>query len=102
MVNRNIILLQNDSSDNSGAEPETPQDDSQISSWDRFQISRVSPEDSNKSDTEPSRSPSIDTRKKFNKSRGDERKDTSQRYKKEGSFVAPKFPKEDRVKAWAT
>ena len=59
MVNWNIILLQNDSSDNSGAEPETPQDDSQISSWDWFHNSRDSAEDSQESDTEPSLSPRI-------------------------------------------
>ena len=49
----------------------------------------------------PSSPPSIDTHKKFNKSRGDERKDKSQRYKKEESFVAPKFPKKDRLAATA-
>ena len=90
---------QDDSSDNSGAEPETPQDDSQINSWDRFQHRRDSPEDSQESDSVPSSPPSIDTHKKFNKSRGDERKDKSQRYKKEDSFVAPKYSKEDRAKA---
>ena len=50
-------------------------------------------------DTETSPPPSIVTRKKFNKSRGVERKDKSQRYKKEDSFVAPKFSKEDKAKA---
>ena len=92
---------QDDSSDNSGAEPETSQDDSLISIWNRYHIRRKGAEDSQESDTETSPPPSIENRKKFNKSRGDERKDKSQRYKKEGSFVAPKFPKEDRVKAWA-
>ena len=92
---------QNDSSGNSGAEPETTQDDSQTSSWDRFHNSRDSAEDSQESDTEPSPSPSIDTHKKFNKSRGDERKDKSQRYKKEGSFVVPKFSNKDRNTAIA-
>ena len=90
---------QDDSSDNSGAEPETSQDDSLISIWDRYHISRKSAEDSQESDTETSPPPSIDTRKKFNKSRGDERKDKSQRYKKEDSFVAPKYSREDRAKA---
>jgi hypothetical protein len=92
---------QDDSSDNSGAEPETSQDDSLISIWDRYHISRKSAEDSQESDTETSPPPSIDTRKKFNKSRGDESKDKSQRYKEEDSFVVPKYSKEDRAKAYA-
>ena len=91
---------QNDSPDNSGAEPETSQDDSQTSSWDSFHNSRDSAEDSHESDTELSPPPPIDNRKKFNKSRGDECKDKSQRYKKkEDSFVAPKFSMQDRKAA---
>ena len=91
---------QDDSSDNSGAEPETPQDYSQINRRKRFQHRGDNPEDSQKSDTDPSLPPSIDTHKKSNKSRCDERKDKSQRYKK-GGFVVPKFSKDDRVKACA-
>ena len=49
----------------------------------------------------PSSPPSIDTHKKFNKSRDDERKDKSQRYKKEDSFVTPKYSREYRAKAHA-
>ena len=49
----------------------------------------------------PSSPPSIDTHKKFNKSRGDERKDKSQRYKKEDSFVVPEFPEKDILAAKA-
>ena len=89
---------QDDSSDNSGAEPETSQDDSQINSWNSCQHGRDSPEDSQESDTESSPSPSIDTHKKFNKSRGDERKDKSQGYKKD-SFVPDKAPKQERMAA---
>ena len=90
--------MQDDNSDNSGAEPETPQDNSQRNCRKQFQHRRDRPEDSQESDTEPSPSPSIDTHKKFNKSRGDERKDKSQRYKKEDSFV-PEFPEKDRLAA---
>ena len=89
---------QDDSSDNSGAEPETSQDDSQISGWDRFHNSRDSAEDSQESDTEPSPPPPIDNRKKFNKYRGDERKDKSQGYKKD-SFVPDRAPKHEREAA---
>ena len=86
---------QDDSSDNLGAEPETPPSDSQKRRG-KFNSRRDS---LNESQEWYSLLSSLEHLKfKFDRFQGGERKGKSQGYKK-GSFVVPKFSKEDRVNA---
>jgi hypothetical protein len=85
---------QDDSSDNSGAEPVTPPSDSPKRRG-KFNSRRDNPEDSQESDSPLA---SLENNK-FHRFRGGERKDKSRGYKKGGGFLVPKVAKEDRGKA---
>ena len=82
-----------DSSDNTGAEPETPPSDSQKRRG-KFNSIRDSPNDSQESYSPLASLEHL----KFDRFQGGECKGKSQGYKKV-SFVVPKFSKKDRVKA---
>ena len=103
MVNRNIILLQYQTETHRKMIVQIIQEQSQEhpeiilrkNCQKKSQHRRDSPEDSQESDTELSPPPLIDAHRKFNRSRGDERKDKSQRHGKDG-FVPDKAPKHER------
>jgi hypothetical protein len=90
---------QDDSSDNSGAEPETPPVNSR-NHGNRFKHRRDIPEDLQVSNSESSPPPSIENHK-VNRYLVDVLKDKSQGYKKKDSFVQDRAPWAEHIAAHA-